>query len=213
MTKHRKYTAVRLKDGEGIAASSQYFDEFIRLRCAPDILALKVFPNSKEITETMGAFHAVRAVFHERNEFHKMGDESILMADIGSGKRPRTAVTFAHMTKWQCIAIDPQLHEHPGTWKTKTRRLDGLVRDRVENYESQHTGTVVACCVHAHVHLPDVVNKTFRHASEIILVAIPCCCDLSLDSIEPDTEYEDHGIWSPARTVKVWTIKRQDATT
>jgi hypothetical protein len=34
-------------------------------------------------------------------------DSEITLFDIGCGKRPRSALLFAHMTKWQCVAIDP----------------------------------------------------------------------------------------------------------
>lgn len=42
-----------------VSHGSRYINEFIRLRGAPDLLALGVFPNAKEITETMAAWSAV----------------------------------------------------------------------------------------------------------------------------------------------------------
>lgn len=39
---------------------SRYLDEFVRCRCAPDLLARKLFPNAKEVTESFAAYAAVR---------------------------------------------------------------------------------------------------------------------------------------------------------
>src|SRR6185295_14541542 len=47
--------------GKEIAMSDhRHINEFFRLDCAPDLLRLRLFPNSKEITESMAAYHAVR---------------------------------------------------------------------------------------------------------------------------------------------------------
>lgn len=35
-----------------------YITEFIRLECSPDIMSKHLFPDAKEITESMGAFNA-----------------------------------------------------------------------------------------------------------------------------------------------------------
>src|SRR5579872_7431860 len=38
----------------------RYLNEFTKLKCAPDLLAWGLFPNAKEITESLGAYNAIR---------------------------------------------------------------------------------------------------------------------------------------------------------
>ena len=85
---------------------TRYLDEFVGLTCAPDLLALRVFPNAKEITESMAAYHAVRS--HLWRTF-KPGDSSVTLVAVGDGCTPRTAALFAMRTAWTCHSVDPRL--------------------------------------------------------------------------------------------------------
>lgn len=176
-----------------------HMDEFIKLNCAPDLLALKLFPNSKEITETMSAYNAVRKGLGART----FSDPNIVMMDVGSGHCPRTAAVFAHMTRWQCIAIDPELRSDRERYK-KIDRLS-LFRGKVQHMEKVRADFVVVCAVHAHVGLQAILNVI--EAKRIFMVAMPCCQKLELDWAEPDKEYQDHSCWSPHRTVKVYDLE------
>ncbi|HUS51341.1 MAG TPA: hypothetical protein VMZ91_14325, partial [Candidatus Paceibacterota bacterium] len=51
--------------------SLRYLNEFTRLKCGSDLLRSKVFPNAKEITESMGAYNALRT--HLQGDF-PLGD-------------------------------------------------------------------------------------------------------------------------------------------
>ena len=70
--------------------SNKYIERFSKLNTAPDILSLKVFPNLKEITESMAAFVAVKD-----NVPFELCDANINVVIVGDGHTP-TIVTGKH---------------------------------------------------------------------------------------------------------------------
>src|SRR6188474_1758259 len=66
--------------------TTRYLDQFLALRCAPDLIASGVFPNAKEITESMAA---VRALW--RNARVDRHDPRVAAICVGDGVTPRTA--------------------------------------------------------------------------------------------------------------------------
>ena len=89
--------------------STRYIDEFIRLDCAPLLLELKIFPDSKEITEAMSTFHAYRRFIQPNIPKVSLGRKCVVC--VGDGSTPRCASIFALRCKgWEAIAIDPQMH-------------------------------------------------------------------------------------------------------
>jgi hypothetical protein len=174
-----------------------YLNQFIRLKCAPSILGL--FPNVKEITESMTAFSAVRRYFGFKN----FARRDVILLDIACGHTPRTASLFAHMTRWNCIAIDPVLRDK----KVESNRL-ALFAEKFEQFEQRHNSCVVALAVHAHIKLDLVLRQVL--APRIIIVAMPCCKELRLSSHDPVEEYEDLGCLSPKRTLRIYDIRKEN---
>jgi len=172
-----------------------YLNEFIRLKCAPTLLESEMFPNIKEITESMTALNALRRHVGASN-FAK----TWTLFDVGCGHAPRTAALLAHITRWDCYAIDPVLKQKARF--LKTRRLT-LIDRCVEDIEPFFCTTAVVTAVHAHVKLSSILEKV--QAKRMIIVAMPCCKPLEL----PDyscVEYKDMGCLSPKRTVKIYDI-------
>jgi hypothetical protein len=179
----------------------RYIDEFIGLKCAPDLLVLGLFPNGKEITETMTAFNAIREYLRP----HKYADRDVRLFDVGAGHQPRTAALFACRTAWQCFAIDPLLNVRPSL--SKIERLQCFA-GKLEDFPIQRCGLAVIAAVHAHVDLKIILERI--QAERTIIVAMPCCQPLFFETIQPVEEYEDSGCWSPHRTVKIYDIIRGD---
>ena len=71
--------------------SGKYLNSLVNLRCGPDMLLLRLFPNAKEVTESFGAYEAVAK--HLRDFPRK--DPNIRLVVVGDGHTPRTAATFA----------------------------------------------------------------------------------------------------------------------
>jgi hypothetical protein len=182
--------------------SRRYINEFIRLKCASDLLERELFPNAKEITESMAAFNAVRTMLN----LSPM-DESVSLVAVGDGVTPRTAAMFAFRTKWNCYSIDPALDTGRKWFSLPSYRLT-VVADKVENLIRPggekfwiFDGVVVIVAVHSHAPLPVVlehIKGSPRH-----VVAIPCCVPQEIPH-RIYSGYIDNGIWSPKNTVKVW---------
>lgn len=83
----------------------QYLDRFLRWDCCADLLHMGLFPNSKEITESMACLEVLDKVLKL-----KLSDESTLCIVVGDGTVPRTAALLAMRTKWRRIfSVDPDL--------------------------------------------------------------------------------------------------------
>ena len=171
-----------------------YMNEFIRLKCASDMLRFGLFPNAKEISESFGAYNAVRQHLRHLDR----GDPRVTMIAVGDGRTPRTAATFALRSAWQCHSVDPVLR--PGGGHDIDRLT--LQRTRAENATVVATGPVVIVAVHSHAVLPAAVAM-IRGPCTVDVVAIPCCVPQKLEQ-EPDVTYTDQNILSPARRVLVW---------
>lgn len=177
----------------------KYINELIKAKCAPDLLLLKLFPNAKEVTESFGAYNAVRTYIHPKYSF---SDKDIIMISVGDGSTPRTAALFAFMTGWNCISIDPRLKN--------THRYNQVKRLTCLNCKGEDIPKelidgkrVVIIGVHSHGPFRKIVSN-IAYVSQIVgIVAIPCCCDMSLWR-EPNFEYDDENVWSGKRKVMVW---------
>jgi hypothetical protein len=176
---------------------TRYLDYFIKLKCAPDLLSAKLFPNAKEITETLTVFTAVKRVVGAS----QLGDKSITLIDVGSGMRPRTAAFFACMTAWRTIAVDPALKQ---SGSHRIRRVEQMQK-RIEDVDIKVPGLAVVVAVHAHVDLEKTLMAVESHG--MIVVAMPCCVPLTLP-IEPAHDYEDLSCLSEKRRVLVWDLRK-----
>lgn len=176
--------------------SLRYLDEFLSLKCAPDLLAWGVYPNVKEISESFAAFAAVRRELGEK----RLSDDKVIVYCVGDGSTPRTAACFAVRSAWLSVSIDPNLRTNH-SWEARIRRLL-LFPYRVENCTVGPVSpdkTRVLVAVHSHAELA-ACEKFQPH----LVVAIPCCVPQRWRGREPDREYADWGILSPERTVKIW---------
>ena len=176
-------------------ATDRYLDQFVRMRCAPDILASKVFPNAKEITESLAAWNAVRK--HLGVEWLRRDDVALL--DVGAGHTPRTALLAAHLSRWSCHAIDPHMNLTGGLRAERVMRVRCLIQ-RYRFDGPQRYAVVLA--VHSHAPLLDSILACGQ-AVPLLLVAMPCCTPLELPE-PPTAEYQDWGVHSERRTVRVW---------
>lgn len=195
----------RIETSEGILTINvrmpnlSRLDAFMRLACAGDLLALKVFPNAKEISESMAAFAAVR--FQAGNPEAMRAPATVVV--VGDGATPRTAAMFAFRTRWNVISIDPALRLDP-RWSA-IKRLT-IFPGKIEDWPGIETEEpVVVVAVHSHAPL-EVAWEKVRTASRKIAVAIPCCVSQELP-FPPVREFEDFGIFSPKRLVRVWETR------
>jgi hypothetical protein len=185
--------------------SLRYLDEFLGLKCAPDMLAQKLFPNAKEITESFGAYNAARA--YNRRGF-PLSDPSIRCFVIGDGSTPRTAATFAFRSLWICDSVDPALKNKP----SRTRSIWNLleIARKWEDFAASRGGNgvsgkkVVVVAVHARIKLEAILGG-LKDVEDLLLIAMPCCVRQELlDGYKPKVEYADWGVHSPHRIIRIW---------
>lgn len=177
--------------------SLRYLHRFLHLKCAPELIRLNIFPNVKEITESFAAYHAV---VNRLKIPAKDGDFTAIV--VGDGTTPRTAALLAYMTKWNVVSIDPKMSNRP--WEALIRRLK-VFRSKVEETKLNYNEKCVLVLVHSHATLEEslsIIDKPFR--STVPIVSIPCCVPHDMENRAVLEEYEDSGILSPHRTVKIW---------
>ena len=67
--------------------SMKYIDNYMNTMCCTDLAELKIFPNAKEITESMAAYHVAR----NKIRMFDLNDPEVVMFSVGDGRTPRTA--------------------------------------------------------------------------------------------------------------------------
>ena len=183
--------------------STTHLDRWVKRRCAADLLALGLYPNTKEISESEGmAWWAMHAFGWSA------GDETVGAVVVADGTTPRTGALIAFTTTWCVASVDPNLHQK---WETRTvQRLD-VVRHRIEQAPGAPglaaARKVVVVAPHSHARLPDAVAYARRCAPEaerITAVALACCRDQSLPGRTCDRRVRDLAIWSPHNVVQIW---------
>ena len=144
----------------------RYINEFVGLTCAPLLLSKSIYPNAKEITESMGMYNAVRK--HIRSSIGiSFSDKDVNVIVVGDGHTPRTAALFATRSKWTTYSIDPLL-------KTRDWGIRRMVcmPQKVQDVNLQLTGKTILILPHAHVNISDCLSVVPNPSS---IVALPCC--------------------------------------
>ena len=104
---------------------SQHIDAVWNMKCFKKLIELDVFPDAKDISESMGALRACTLYSHlDTNEIKKTTTSSkkkknlhrsrwkqpnVWCICIGDGSTPRTATLISFLTDWNIISIDPGL--------------------------------------------------------------------------------------------------------
>lgn len=185
----------------GAGCSHRLIDEFIRQRCASDMLKLRVFPNAKEITESMAAYAAVRELANRGVLPFNLSTHGVALLAVGDGHTPRTGALFAFRSAWDCYSVDPALARRAHEFAAVRRLI--CLPGKVENMEPIACEHAVVAAVHSHAQLADAVRIMRPASGKVTVVAMPCCVPQWLPE-QPNAEYQDLGIWSAERTVRVW---------
>lgn len=183
---------------------NRHITEFLRLKCAPQLLEWRMFPNSKEITESMGAFDAVRRF---RNELGvEFNDTDVLVIVPGDGHMPRTGALFAMRTAWDVVSVDPELttRDFPVKRLYLYRTTAGNYANMVNRLDDTTWRVLLIVAVHSHAPMDELfsIAKAFD-AERTHLITIPCCVDHNIKN-RPYIGYRDQSITSPKNEIKMW---------
>ncbi|HZC26368.1 MAG TPA: hypothetical protein VE287_05050 [Actinopolymorphaceae bacterium] len=177
-----------------------YLDRLLRHSRGAELVAARLFPNAKEVTES---FAVRRAAMRYAADFQP-GDAAVRLVSVGDGTTPRTAAVFAVDSGWDCHAVDPRLRT------TRHVELARLTSHPVAVEDVRFASErIVAVAVHAHVSLRTIVSRLV--ARDLLLIAMPCCVPVDL-SEQPIEVYDDPAVWSPRRTIHIWRWTKTDVT-
>lgn len=185
--------------------SFRYIDEFLLMRSSSDMLLAGLFPNGKELAESMSAFTAVREFLLVRRDVAservrrmcqdtgvlRVTDPSVTVVVVGDGVTPRTAGLFAFRTSWRCVSVDPALRTGKNRPWAGLERLDERPQ-RVQDVTVNIVGAdrVVVIAWHAHVSNRDSLaclafdgvrwdvtdqEQSRRLRKRVALVTCACC--------------------------------------
>ncbi|EQC25575.1 hypothetical protein SDRG_16545 [Saprolegnia diclina VS20] len=198
-------------ESEGHAPTSlRYMNEFVgKLQCAPNLLQMGIFPDAKEVTESMGLFNATRR-FLDIDEGNPAEDGIVV---VGDGSTPRTAVMFAYRTKgWTCYSVDPEMRlstpDAPVPWEGIQQVVP--IRAKIEDIRIKLRRAIVLL-VHAHVTL-DQALSSIEAESIVGVVTLPCCNWYGQQEVlfqrPPDIVFDDFSILSDHRELRLWVGDR-----
>lgn len=176
--------------------SLAHVNRFMRLAHAS--LLLPFFPNAKEITESIGAWVAIRDHLSD----WKLHDRGVTVVVVGDGHSPRTGAMIACNSAWAVHSVDPAMA--PKSW-----RIDRLTAYRAKIEDVAISGErVLVVAVHSHATLRAALASIT--ASHVAVVSMPCCVPQELDT-PPDVEYRDEAVASPERRVLIWKNARKNS--
>jgi hypothetical protein len=205
----------------------EYLDQFLQLKCAPDLITMGLFPNAKEITETFAIWTALRRYIFPRlsTSTPSINNRQNTIIVVGDGMTPRTAALCAYLTKglWQCYSIDPMLQydtyadmtfinrrsittaDHCQQWKN----IKGLrmARAKIQTVSIQCRQAIVVM-MHAHVTIEDAIAAVDASEGIVGIVTCPCCqwAPFQQECLgqAPHQQYTDLRLLSVKNQMNVW---------
>lgn len=183
----------RYQQRQAVKNKSKYLDWLVQSKCGADLLAAQLFPNAKEVTESVACFEATIHL----NPGFEWNSPNVQCFVVGDGHKPRTAAVFACRTAWNVFSIDPVLA--PRIYNIK--RLN-IFRKKIEDLKFVDLGSPVLIVL-PHSHAPLDACLANIPGAKRALITLDCC--KKQDPGPPaDIEYVDENVWSPKNTVRVW---------
>lgn len=204
---------------------------FTKLECQPATLMplLSLFPNMKEVTESVGMFRFVSETLRAYDG--EATESPDLIVVVGDGSTCRTACLFAALWPRPCRvhSIDPNMRETlldaesspaisalAGVLTCHRQTVeDWLAEGWLADHKSLPTcSRVVLVAVHSHAAL-DLYVPSFRaRTNDLVLATMPCCVpqvlteyDCSELGLELAAQKVDWGVASDKRTLYMWAEK------
>lgn len=182
----------------------RHVDEFLGLHCAADLLTARLFPNGKEITESMGVYNALREHLYIPGRV-RFDDSEVTVFVVGDGHMPRTGALIAFRSRWRVYSIDPasRVKGEPGA--NFTNLGHGIIAKRLTVVKAKIEdcgfcvceGKVIVVMVHSHATLDNVFAGIKFDTADFVV--IPCC--VHQPGIGEYIEYEDIDMWTPKNKV------------
>ena len=201
----------------------RYIDEFLSLKCVTDLINHKIYPDAKEITESMSILNALRKYFHssskdlQKHKDYNFANKNVTAIIIGDGSTPRIASLLCFVTKWNNIySIDPQLKINKNkSWKNikHLKCLRSKIEDITIKVQDVKDNNIVVIFMHSHVLLEQSLlsisnlnNNNFN--GKVSLITVPCCQYINkhktLYDKEADYVFTDVSMATNKNTFYIW---------
>jgi len=188
--------------------SLTYLDRFLKLKCASDLIELKLFPNVKEISESFAMLEAIKQ--HVPGAFDNLGNSDFTKVYVvGDGSTPRTGALVAFTSAWSVVSIDPKLS--PKQQYSRIKRLK-LIKDKVGSAKFKSPKPYIILMPHAHVNFRQIRESfPLSEGNCKAIISMPCCgyAKAAGEHDWADGSYEDLKVISPMRKtmrkIYVWT--------
>lgn len=190
-----------------------YFWNWLQKGKLPIPTVLSLFPNTKEITESVAAFVHIRPFLSKIN----------VVLVIGDGSKPRTGALFAMMCPGKVIfSIDPNMKQseicdnitnlHP-----KNTTIEQFLEENPSCFDNISNGIAIVC-VHSHAnfdhYMPQLFLRLLLSPSLFVAIyALKCCGIYQSFTMEQLNKYKlklqkegvDFAVQSPERNFTLWT--------
>ena len=188
---------------DNIMVSSKYLNRFFGLNSIEELSKNKLFPNIKEITESMSFIYLFEKYLYKWDKtLYKNPDVTVIV--VGDGKTPRTAALINFLTPFKTISIDPLLDDSKDwNYIKNLTTYKGTFEDWIEKVyrPSLYFGKRPIIILYPHSHAPislaEKVNSDKRW-----IVKLECCTKDKLST--PCFVFEDEHIMSPKNTMYIW---------
>ncbi len=206
-------TAIKLKTLIPHLNHLDWFWYKLQTKQLPSNLMFFLFPNCKEISESVSAF---RTVLY----YQKLSLTICTILVIGDGIKPRTASLFAFGSHPQSFiaAIDPLMRinnhvEFPNNLFLYQMKIEDWINENYDILESEKENLVIIG-VHSHARFDDYMDKLFSFckAKNVIIFTMKCCSVQQSFNETQIRNYKlkqvqtnfDWGVFSPSRHCMVW---------
>jgi hypothetical protein len=170
------------------------------LKKLPLLIRDQLFPNSKEITESVAAYMAIKKL-----DSIKLNSPNVVVYVIGDGHTPRTATTIASSSNFTVHSIDPLLKNKKFKHCEKKKWFKRLQIHKIKSEDftsiEKNCELSIVVAVHSHAPFEEFWSKI---PDPKVGIAIPCCFKHEIKNNQPVLKYHDEFILSPKNEVIIW---------
>lgn len=182
---------------------AKYLNRFFQLNSIEELSKNRLFPNIKEITESMSFIYFFEKYLYQWDKsLYKNPDVTVIV--VGDGKTPRTAALINFLTPYKTISIDPEMDDSKD-W-SYIRNLT-VYKEKFEDWiekvykPSIYFGKRPVIILYPHSHAPIKLTERINSEKKWV-IKLECCTSDRLDGI--CLSYKDEYIMSPKNTMYIW---------
>lgn len=185
---------------------NRYLNHFFSLNASRDLIPFFhgcQRGSAKEVTESFACYYAALEFFGK-----EYIDYSHVVV-IGDGATPRTAATFAFLSKAKTYSVDPILRDNYIKWYNS--QFD-ITISRINTFKCKAKDmsldmdrkNVLLVLPHSHCPMDEAI-KMIKFPKKLSCVNMPCCVNVSQEmKMKADKHYVDDEVWSPKNEVYIW---------